>query len=205
MSSNEDAFDHIAHYYADLIKKYGHDPRACDYGRAESQAIKFKVLSEVLPMEGARVLDVGCGFADYYRYLSANHASIAYTGLDITPDMIAEARQLEPSLDLRCANILKWESQESFDIVTANGIFYLIKDDPVVKMHAIIRAMFDKAKIAVAFNSLSAWASDQHEGEFYADPLTTLSFCRELSPWAVLRHDYHSRDFTIYLYKGRNL
>jgi SAM-dependent methyltransferase len=204
MESYKNSFDHIATYYEDLIRKYGHDPRACDYGRIESQAIKFRVLSEATNLTGKSVLDVGCGFADYFRYLSGNFADITYVGLDITPGMIVEAKKLEPALDLRCANILEWDSAESFDVVTANGIFYLIKDDPDKKMQDIIHAMFKRAKTVVAFNSLSSWASDQEAAEFYADPIETLAFCKTLTPWVSLRHDYHSRDFTIYMYKNRN-
>jgi len=204
MNTRKEGFDHISSYYEDLIRKYGHDPRACDYGRVESQAIKFQVLSAATDMNGKSVLDVGCGFADYYRYLSGMAEHIRYVGLDITPGMISEARKLEPELDLRCGNILDWGDAESFDVVTANGIFYLISDDAPGKMREIIRAMYARANEVVAFNSLSIWAADQEAGEFYADPIQTLEFCRTLTPWVSLRHDYHSRDFTIYMYKNRH-
>jgi len=61
--------------------------------------------------------------------------------------------------------------------------------------------MFSLATSAVAFNTLSTWAQDQEAGEFYADPLKVVEFCRTLTPWVVMRHDYHPRDFTVYLYK----
>lgn len=205
MDSHKNSFNHIATYYDELISKYGHDPRACDYGRIESQAIKFRVLAEAASLNGKSLLDVGCGFADYYRYLSKSYDGIRYVGLDITPAMIVEAKKLEPALDLRCGNILEWDSEELFDVVTANGIFYLIRDDPKIKMEAIIEAMYSKAGSVVSFNSLSSWADDQEPQEFYADPLETLAYCKTLTPWVSLRHDYHSRDFTIYMYKNRNI
>jgi hypothetical protein len=68
-------------------------------------------------------------------------------------------------------------------------------------MQQLIERMYDLATKAVAFNSLSAWATDQEASEFYADPLRVVEFCRRLTPRVVLRHDYHSRDFTVYLYK----
>jgi hypothetical protein len=34
-----------------------------------------------------------------------------------------------------------------------------------------------------------------------AESLLTLNSCRQLTPWVALRHDYHPRDFTVYLYK----
>jgi len=69
-------------------------------------------------------------------------------------------------------------------------------------MKNLVERMFSLCTSAVAFNSLSAWCADKDEGEFYADPFRTVNFCRELTPWVSLRHDYHSRDFTVYLYKN---
>lgn len=195
-------FTAIGRYYDDLVARYGHDPRACDYGRAESQAIKFAVLSQVAPLDGKRILDVGCGFADYATYLSAHFRDVGYTGVDLSAAMVASAHALHPDLAIRAANILD-EDVGSFDIVTANGIFYLLGAEAPDLMHALIARMYASATEAVAFNSLSAWATDQEAGEYYADPSAVLDYCRTLTPWVVLRHDYHSRDFTVYLYRTR--
>lgn len=205
MNNSRKDFSNISAYYEELIRKYGHDSRACDYGRAESQAIKFAVLSDVLDLTGKSLLDVGCGFADYCHYLRDRFGNVRYAGLDITEGMINEAKKINSELDLQCGNILEWDSAESFDVVTANGIFYLISDNPKEKMQEIILSMYARANMAVAFNSLSIWAPEKEEGEFYADPLVTMAFCKTITPWVTLRHDYHSRDFTIYMYRDRNV
>jgi SAM-dependent methyltransferase len=203
MSSGRDAvFATIGRYYDALVSRYGHDPRACDYGRAESQAIKFAVLSEVMPLDGKRVLDVGCGFADYAGYLFARFRDCIYEGMDLSPAMVAAARRLHPELPIRQANILEQDPGD-FDVVTANGIFYLLGGEAPTLMRELIARMYASAREAVAFNSLSAWAPDQERGEYYADPAEVLNYCRTLTPWVVLRHDYHPRDFTVYLYRTR--
>jgi trans-aconitate methyltransferase len=155
-------------------------------------------------LEGKRVLDVGCGFADYAEYLQGRFGSIEYVGIDISPRMIEEARLLRLNLDLRVCNILDKALNETFDVVTANGIFYLLGDEAPTLMRRIIRKMYKLARFAVAFNSLSAWAPNQESGEFHAHPVEIFEFCRSLTPWVVLRHDYHPRDFTIYMYKEPN-
>jgi len=99
------------------------------------------------------------------------------------------------------ANILDNSIRERFDLVTANGIFYLLGREAWPTMQEIVRRMYAIAEHAVAFNSLSTWAEEKEAGEFYADPAEVLQFCRTLTPWVVLRHDYHPRDFTIYMYK----
>lgn len=196
-----DPFTRISGYYEKLIKQYGHDPRACDYGIAESQQIKFRVLSEVMPLSRRTVLDIGCGFADFAIYLKKRYSAVQYCGLDLCPDMIERARNSRPDLNLRVGNVLDAYFDKTFDVVTANGIFYLLGKEAWSLMQAIIGRMFELATSAVAFNSLSAWADEKEDGEFYADPLQVVSFCRTLTPWVTLRNDYHPRDFTVYMYR----
>lgn len=196
-----DQFARIADYYDRLVRKYGHDPRACDYGRVESQKIKFRILSEVLPLVNASLLDVGCGFADFAAFLQGRFSGLRYSGIDLCAAMVEEARSNHPELDLRVGNISEAEFKGTFDVVTANGIFYLLGDQAWPMMQRMIERMYALANTAVAFNSLSSWATDQEAGEYYADPLQVSDFCRRLTPWVVLRHDYHPRDFTVYLYK----
>jgi SAM-dependent methyltransferase len=196
-----DPFPGIVSYYGALIDKYGHDPRACDYGRPQSQETKFRVLSEAMPLDNRSILDVGCGFADFERYLASRFTGVRYSGIDICEGMVAEALRLNPKLDVRVANLLNFSSKEQFDLVTANGILYLLGENAWPIMQSLILRMYALCHEAVAFNSLSAWATDKETGELYPDPLLVLEFCRTLTPWVVLRHDYHARDFTIYMYK----
>lgn len=196
-----DPFSRIANYYQDLVRKYGHDPRACDYGRPQSQELKFRVLSEAMPLNGCSVLDVGCGFADFHRFLRERFGDVWYSGIDVCPAMVEEARRLDPGCEVKLANILDSSIRERFDLVTANGIFYLLGPQASSTMQDIVRRMYEVAEHAVAFNSLSSWAEEKEASEFYADPAEVLQFCRTLTPWVALRHDYHPRDFTIYMYK----
>lgn len=200
---NTPPFQTIAEFYNRRVLEFGHDPRACDYGRAESQRQKFRVLSEALDYSGKSVLDVGCGFADYAQYLSAKYQGIIYSGVDLSPEMIAKAKIANPSLDLRVANILEEPMRETYDIVNANGIFYLLGKEAPSLMKKLMEAMFERCRECLVFNSLSTWASIQEPGEFYANPTEIVDWCRSLSPWVVLRHDYLPHDFTIYLYREK--
>jgi len=197
-------FPRISQYYDKLFRQYGHDPRASDYGRPESQQIKFQVLSEAMQLANRSVLDVGCGFGDFAQHLRRRFEGVRYSGIDLCAPIIEEARRLTPDLDIRVGNILDEALTDNFDLVTANGIFYLLGEQAWPLMQTIIRRMYTLSRHGVAFNSLSSWADDKEPGEFYADPLETLAFCRTLTPWVVLRHDYHPRDFTVYLYRTKN-
>src|SRR5215470_12051136 len=89
-------FGRIADYYRSLVDRYGHHPRACDYGRPESQEAKFRVIASAVH-EGTRsLLDVGCGFADFSVFLSSRFPGIEYVGIDISDAMVSKARDLQP-------------------------------------------------------------------------------------------------------------
>src|ERR1700736_71161 len=96
MTGSEDVFSKIGDYYDQLVDRYGHDYRACDYGRPESQILKFVILSQVRAFDNKSVLDVGCGFADFSRFLAERYRNVRYTGIDLSPKMVAAARRLHP-------------------------------------------------------------------------------------------------------------
>jgi len=203
--SNSKALKSISEYYNNLVEKYGHDPRSCDYGHANSQKIKFSVLSEATGYDNKSVLDIGCGFADYCSFLTAGFENVNYTGVDISEGMIKQAKAQHPDIQIELKNVFEDPFDKKFDVVTSNGIFYLLGANAQQLMFTFITKMFAMAEEVVAFNSLSTWANDQVASEFYADPSETMEFCRQLTPWVTLRHDYHPRDFTIYMYKNRNI
>ncbi|MEX0955330.1 MAG: class I SAM-dependent methyltransferase [Rhizobiaceae bacterium] len=201
---NQCIFEKIGSHYDDLVARYGHSSSACDYGHPASQAAKFAVLSEVMPLDGKSLLDVGCGFADYADYLLAKQSGLDYEGIDLSQAMVAEAQRLHPNLRILQGNILiDWI--DTYDVVSANGIFYLLGSDAPAIMRRIIEQMFNSARLAIAFNSLSDWTTDKEPNEYYADPLEVFDYCRTITPWVILRTDYHHRDFTIYMYKERKV
>lgn len=193
--------DAIAGFFDGLVQRYGRDIRSLDYGSPESQRIRFQVLAEALDLSGKSILDVGCGFADFADYLSTIYHDVEYVGVDLSPKMVATARQLHPHLDISVADILAEPPKRRFDMVTATGIFYLLGEDALPMMRALIERMFELSRDTIAFNSLSTWATVKEPGEFYADPVDTLNFCRSLTSHVVLRHDYLPHDFTIIMRK----
>ncbi len=189
-------------YFQGLVEKHGDDVKALDWGSRASQVARFSVLAGVGEMRGATVLDVGCGLGDFFDWSVKANLAIDYTGIDITPAMIDHARRRFPSARFEVANLLESTSSPArFDYVVSSGIFNLREIEPREYLRDITSAMFRLCKKAIAFNTLSAWAGHKDGSEFHADPAETLAFCRSLSPHLTLRHDYHPRDFTVYVYK----
>jgi len=198
---NED--DAVAAHFSGLLGRHGATPQALDWSGAESQHARFAALAQVGELDGASLLDVGCGLGDLRGWLGERGLAVDYLGLDLTPGLADEARRRHPGADIRQGSLLGSDFLEArgFDYVVASGVFYLQKSAPYDFMAAMLEKMFGLCRRAVAFNSLSAWSGAGDDGEFRADPGRVLGLCRSLTRRVVLRHDYHPGDFTVYLYR----
>jgi SAM-dependent methyltransferase len=193
--------------YTSLAEKFGPGVRALNWSSEKSQQLRFEILNQVGRLHMASVLDVGCGLGDFLDWVQAAGIKINYTGLDLTPRMIEIARTRFPGKAFILGSLFDAREQleGSYDFVLASGIFYLRKNSPWKFLTRTVALMFRLCKQAVAFNSLSAWAPKKEGQEYYPDPLLTAAYCHTLTPWVVLRHDYHPGDFTIYMYKQGGL
>lgn len=193
-----------AEHYRQLLQEYGASYRTLDWGSREGQHMRFSVLAGIGDLSVSRILDVGCGLGDFAGWLAANGIEADYTGLDLTADLAEQAARLHPHQRFLHGSILDEAllSGERFDYVVASGIFATYPSGAEDFLHRAVARMWRLAGRGLAFNSLSAWAPVREEGEYHADPPAVLEYCRSLTPWLALRHDYHPRDFTVYLLRG---
>ena len=197
--SRQDDNQRIARFYSALVQQHGFAPQSLDWGSRRSQERRFDILTEIGPLDGCSLLDVGCGLADLCDYLQRTGRRVEYVGYDLTPAMIERAHTRFPTLKLLALDFFSRERpEEEFDYVLASGLFTFYDEEMLKKA---VEIMFSMCQKAVAFNSLSSWAAHKEPGEFHADPLETLGFCRSLTPWVTLRHDYMPHDFTMYMYR----
>ena len=191
-----------AHYDA-LVARHGLSHKALDWGSRDSQELRFSVLAAIADLRGRSVLDVGCGLADFCEFLRARGIEVDYTGVDLSPAMVAKAAERFPGVRLVAGNILECElPAQGYDYVLASGIFTFLRGaEAEATAWRLIERLHGLARRACGFNSLSTWARERDPGEFQLDPAATLARCRELGEGVVLRHDYLAHDFTVYLYK----
>jgi RimJ/RimL family protein N-acetyltransferase len=188
----------IREHYVPLLREHGPTFRAVDWGSAETQALRFRVLLDVGDWRTASILDVGCGVGHLYDELAGRAYAGRYLGIDALGEMVAAARARHPHTVFEEGDILAHDRRWTADYVLGAGLFTF---GDAALMQATVRAMFDACARAVAFNTLSARADRQTPGEFHADPDETLAFCRALTPSVTLRHDYLPQDFTVYMYR----
>ncbi len=199
MSDSRSYVERLRGLYAPMLAEHGvASSRSVGWGSRRNQRLRFEVLLQALSRPARSILDVGCGVGELVAFLDERHIATEYRGIDPLPEMVAAARERFPGRRFDVALPEEAASTPPADLVLASGIFTFCDD---ATMRATVEAMFARCSTATAFNSLSAWATQKDDGEQYCDPLDMLAFCRTLTPFVSLRHDYLPHDFTIYLYR----
>ena len=201
---NEDRQNYIRRYEGRL-KQFGYSPETLGWGKHGRQEVRFSVLAEyALWNPSASVLDVGCGFADLYDFLKVRGWDGLYTGLDIVPGLLEEARHRRPLLDLREADIIAVaDSLPQYDVVVASGVFNarLIAGDNRAHISETLHAMYGRARHYVAVDFLSTFVDFQKEGAWHTDPSWALNLAHGFTRRVLLRHDYMPYEFAVFVFR----
>jgi trans-aconitate methyltransferase len=78
------------------------------------------------PKPGERVLDLGCGSGQLTAKIAA--AGAAVIGIDLSPDMIAQARANYPEIKFDVADATTFEIDTSVDAVFSNALLHWVND-----------------------------------------------------------------------------
>jgi len=192
----------VRHHHS--FAQYGYAPDALFWHSRGIQKTRFKILADIGIQSADSVLDVGCGFADLFGFLNSTQRTVAYTGIDLSPDILAQAIALHPDLTLHQGDIFDrgW-SAASFDWVLLSGTLNWNLHDDGAYTRRVIAKMFELCRHGVALNMLDARHIDRKKlGDLRAyHPHEMLQFCQSLSSNSQLIEGYLANDFTLYIKK----
>ncbi|PIW45916.1 MAG: SAM-dependent methyltransferase [Zetaproteobacteria bacterium CG12_big_fil_rev_8_21_14_0_65_54_13] len=188
--------------HRDSLDMHGYSPDALFWSSRGLQKVLFRVLAEIGVSTGDSLLDVGCGFGDLHSWLRGSGKAVDYTGIDLSPDIIAAGARMNPGLRLLSGELFDFDwSPQTFDWVVLSGTLNWDLGDDGEYTRRVIRRMFQLCRQGVAFNMLNVRRFDAAVlGDMKAhDPVAVLDFCRAISPDCYCRNDYLPDDFTIYI------
>jgi len=193
--------DHLLSVYRHSLATYGDTPEAVCWSNA-SQRYRFRVLTEIAPLESATVLDYGCGKGDLYCYLLEAGYRGTYTGFDINPELLELARAKYPGVRFEQRDIEQASINEQFEYVLISGIFNNRISDNEGVMQSVLRRCLALTTRGLAFNAISTYVNFREPEMYYVSPEEIFRFCMtDLSPWVTLRHDNLPYNFTMYVYR----
>lgn len=190
-------------WYRHHVRRFGYGYRALGFGRRSSQQKRFAAAAALGPLDGARLLDVGCGFGDLLAYLNERGVRPQYTGLDLCPPMIERCRKRFAGSDARfvVGDALTWEPAGHFDYVVASGIFGYAAKGTRERVRPTLERLFSVADAGLAVNFLSGCAPRRSPGRLYVYPWDMLQLALALTPAVRVDHSYLPNDFTLCIYR----
>ena len=196
-------------YYDEKLRTHGPTARGVDWNSAASQELRFTQLVQVIDTRRVfSVNDYGCGYGALVDYLERASYEFQYVGFDISPLMLAKARELHAqSSGVRFVS--EPDGLSPADYTLASGIFNvrLEADDAAWTDHMldVLQQMNALSQSGFAFNALTRYSDPEfmRSDLYYGDPLLFFDYCKKhFSRFVTLVHDYPLYEFTILVRKA---
>jgi SAM-dependent methyltransferase len=191
--------------------EYGDDYRGVGWTKSQADVeTRYRVMLDVIQgsPEKVSLLDFGCGAAHLYEYMQRQGLSerIEYSGLDVTPKFLDHCRSKFSDLTFYENDVLSdSESLPSFDYIVMNGVVTYKGELSHAEMldywRTLIGLVFERAKVAIAFNVTSTEVDWERDDLFHLPFADLISFVTQLSRRFVIRHDYGLYEYTTYVYR----
>ena len=191
----------VADYYTGKLREHGPTHQGVDWNSAESQELRFEQFLRIVPGDApVSVLDYGCGYGAFAEYLEAQGVELAaYTGYDVSDEMVATARERS-----RWAFTTDRGELAPAGVTVASGVFNVRVDtdeetwrDYTLETIGVLAAL---SRRGLGFNMLTRYSDPERMTDrlYYGDPAFYFDWCkRNLSRQVALLHDYGLYEFTI--------
>jgi SAM-dependent methyltransferase len=201
------AKEQLLSFYNFHLKKFGDRPEALRW-TPQGQIRRYHTLADIAPatdLDNSKVLDYGCGTADFYRFLGRRGISVKYTGIDINENFINIAKHKYPECTFLIMNADDDELEGFYDYIFICGVFNLRVPGVADDMKNALVTLFKHCNKALALNALSSHTPVKDAELNYTSPEDMVKFAIEnLSPAVALRHDRIPNDFTLFVYTSHN-
>ncbi len=202
--------------YSARYASLGRHIRTLGWGSEAQQQIRFT--HTLLPGEDytqLSILDIGCGFGDYLTFLKSQGLSpAAYTGWDLNPDLLREAKALHPNspnITFAEENLLSRTSASPpvADVGVMLGLLnfnWKERYDNATYTREALQKAFSLVRKTLIVDFLSNRITPSYPREdfvYYHDPVEMLSYALELTNRVVLKQDYPpipQREFMLILH-----
>ena len=179
-------------FYEKSIKDFGVTAQGVHWNSKFTQYKRFEVLTKCIKKEitNSTIVDVGCGFGEYYKYLSYNHQSPQkYIGIDCEEKMIDICNIRFPNEEFFVQNILIDKLIEA-DYYICSGAMNILTYDEV---ELFIKRCFVVSQKGFVFNYLKNVTFNdikQYEIE---------EICKRYTENIIIKDGYLDNNFTIFM------
>ncbi|MBC8238444.1 MAG: class I SAM-dependent methyltransferase [Helicobacteraceae bacterium] len=179
-------------FYLASLKKHGINARGVNWVSQETQELRFDIILDMLPKDIDTLVDAGCGFGDFHRYLhNKNIQCKKYMGIDSLRTMCAIAHK-NTKQEIILADITK-DRLPFAEYYICSGAMNVLNG---FETHLFIKNCLQSSQKAFIFNILHG--SEQSETYNYFSIKKIEKIAQELNVNKIeMRDDYMQNDITV--------
>ena len=191
----------ISQYYDDRSARYSQSYRRCGWRSPETQHQRFWALTHHFELNNAIVLDAGCGDGEFFSFTRSEFPHWRYVGIDLSPGMIAQARERFPEALFMEADLRLFTGD--YDYVVCSGAVNHQTDNARNALLTALTSLYTMSQVATAITLLSNQSPKDERSDIfvYYDPCEVLALAQTLTPYVDLNHTYAKNDFCLTLFK----
>jgi SAM-dependent methyltransferase len=188
--------------YRQRYAEFGYDPRTLGWTKGR-QPVRFAAALAALGTTFGSILDVGCGFGDFFGHLHRSGWRGRYVGIDLVPELLAEARIRygELGAGFIAGEVADIVLDEPCDVAVALGLFnHRLRQDNYQFIEETLDAMWRLTTDCITADFLCATADRPREDLFYADAGRVAASALRRSRRVVLNHGYMPFEFCVQIW-----
>jgi len=194
--------------YKEKNQQYGHGAPENLWRRKESQVRRFKKFLDVVDFRNKTVLDVGCGYGDFYHFLINNGVALKqYIGCDLMPEHCGVAVEKLPKDCQIIEGDFLVENFQEVDIAILSGSLNAEFENWEEISLSIIDKMWRLSREAICFNMQSSHGlNDGYKDKVLKyrniNPAFWVGYAHKKTCRYGLYHDYMHYDYTVCMWKA---
>ncbi len=192
----------VVRRYQQRIAEHGATLASLNSGSEAKQAMRHSVHASALRGLNPSILEIGCGLADFYKYLLDHQQACSYHGYDIVPEYIDRCRRVYPNGTFTLRNMFVEGIEGTHDTILMSQVLNnrYQKSDNMQVMQRALELSFQHTRVSVSIDMLSTYVDFRNPELFYYSPEEIFRIAKKISPRVLLRHDYRAFEFCVQLF-----
>jgi len=181
-------------FYEKSIKEFGISAQGVHWNNKYTQYKRFEIITKLIKkdIKDSTLVDVGCGFGEYYNYLQNNHKiPKEFIGIDCEQNMVGISKKRFPTLAFYTKNVLYDELIKS-DYYTCSGALNILT---LEEIDIFIQKCFKSSKKGFIFNFLKNLTFSNIK------KYEIIDICEQYTQNIIIKENYLDNDFTIFMVK----
>ena len=191
----------IAKLYDDRVRNLGYSAQSVGWKSERQQDLRFEILVSNQNVSNSIVLDIGCGFGDFLKFLySQNISPLKYIGIDISDEVLKIAEKIHSDAEnvIFLKRDLMAGGNELVDFAVASGsLNYRLQTDMNSYLDSFIQLYEPRVKCGLLLNFLSTKVDFMQNQHAHYSPEYVKNLFKKYFRHVTLIEDYGLYEFTI--------